>query len=76
METHGVTGVTGRGTEEVKTNEVTPHSINYSLGVWGKKDNLPDETTLSITTMCGHHMIPPKFVQHMIKVLYFLYRLW
>jgi hypothetical protein len=47
--------------------EVTPHSINYSLGVWGKKDNLPDETTLSITTMCGHHMIPPKFVQHIMK---------
>lgn len=46
---------------------VTPHSINYSLGVWGKKDNLPDETTLSITTMCGHHMIPPKFVQHIIR---------
>jgi hypothetical protein len=46
---------------------VTPHSINYSLGVWGKKDKLPSETTLSITTMCGHHMIPPKFVDHIMK---------
>ncbi len=46
---------------------VTPHSINYSLGVWGKKEGLPGETTLSITTMCGHHMIPPKFVDHIIK---------
>lgn len=43
---------------------VTPHSVNYSLGVWGKKDKLPDEETLSVTTMCGHHMIPPKFVKH------------
>jgi hypothetical protein len=41
---------------------VAPHSINYSLGVWGKKDQLPDEDTLSITTMCGHHMVPPQFV--------------
>jgi hypothetical protein len=46
---------------------VTPHSINYSLGVWGKKDNLPDDVTLSITTMCGHHMIPPKFVNHVME---------
>jgi len=43
---------------------VTPHSINYSLGVWGNKEMLPDDTTLSITTMCGHHMISPKFVEH------------
>ncbi|MCL2568312.1 MAG: hypothetical protein FWE12_02595 [Oscillospiraceae bacterium] len=43
------------------------HSINYALGIWGKKENLPDEETLSITTMCGHHMIPPKFVQHMVS---------
>ena len=46
---------------------VTPHSINYSLGVWGKKDKLPDDVTLSVTTMCGHHMIPPKFVKHVMK---------
>ena len=46
---------------------VTPHSINYSLGVWGKKENLPNDQTLSITTMCGHHMIPPKFVEHVVK---------
>jgi hypothetical protein len=49
-----------------KEAEITPHSINYSLGVWGKTENLPDDTTLSITTMCGHHMIPPKFVEHEI----------
>lgn len=46
---------------------VKPHSINFSLGVWGNKGILPDEDTLSITTMCGHHMIPPKFVEHVVK---------
>ena len=45
---------------------VKPHSINFSLGVWGNKGILPDEDTLSITTMCGHHMIPPKFVEYVI----------
>ena len=46
---------------------VTPHSVNYSLGVWGRKDKLPDDTTLSITTMCGHHMISPRFVKYIMK---------
>ncbi len=45
---------------------VTPHSVNFSLGVWGNKSILPDDDTLSITTMCGHHMIPPKFVEYII----------
>ena len=42
---------------------IVPHSANFSLGVWGRKDKLPDEKTLSITTMCGHHTIPAKFVE-------------
>ncbi|MFZ5943229.1 MAG: hypothetical protein ACOYVD_03910 [Bacillota bacterium] len=61
-----VTGVLEEVLPACKEAGVMPHSINYSLGVWGKKDNLPDDATLSITTMCGHHMIPPKFVEHMI----------
>lgn len=60
------TGVLSEVIPACKEACVIPHSINYSLGVWGKKDNLPDEVTLSITTMCGHHMIPPKFVMHVM----------
>lgn len=41
---------------------VTPHTINYSAGVWGKKELLPDDETLAVTTMCGHHMVPPGLV--------------
>ncbi|MGI6605388.1 MAG: hypothetical protein ACOX2S_10285 [bacterium] len=39
---------------------VTPHTINYSLGVWGRKDRLPNDDILAVTTMCGHHMISPR----------------
>ena len=46
---------------------VKPHSANFSLGVWGNKSILPDDDTLSITTMCGHHMIPPKFVNYIVN---------
>ncbi len=42
---------------------VTAHTINYSFGVWGKKDLLPSEDTLAVTTMCGHHQISPKLVE-------------
>ena len=59
-----VTGVLSEVLPACKEAEVTPHSINYSLGVWGNKSRLPDEDTLSITTMCGHHMIPPDFVAY------------
>lgn len=42
---------------------VTPHTVNYSLGVWGKKELLPSEEVLAVTTMCGHHQISPKLVK-------------
>lgn len=42
---------------------LTPHTINYSIGVFGKKDAIADEETLAITTMCGHHMIPDRYVE-------------
>lgn len=61
------TGVLSEVLPACKEAGVTPHSINYSLGVWGKKDKLPDDVTLSITTMCGHHMIPPKFVKSIME---------
>lgn len=62
-----ITGVLSEVIPASVEAKVTPHSINYSLGVWGKKENLPNDVTLSITTMCGHHMIPPKFVEHVMK---------
>ena len=62
-----ITGVLSEVLPACKEAKVQPHSINYSLGVWGKKEYLPDDITLSITTMCGHHMIPPKFVKHIME---------
>ena len=62
-----ITGVLSEVLPACREAEVTPHSINYSLGVWGNKSRLPDDDTLSITTMCGHHMIPPKFVEDVQK---------
>lgn len=45
---------------------LTPHTINFSLGVWGNKAVLPSEDILAVTTMCGHHMISARIVQRMV----------
>ena len=46
---------------------VIPHTINYSFGVWGKKELLPNKNILAITTMCGHHIISPRLVERLIE---------
>lgn len=48
---------------------VVPHTINYSLGVWGKKELLPSEETLAVTTMCGHHQVAPQFVEKQVQAV-------
>ncbi len=48
---------------------LTPHTINYSFGVWGKKELLASEETLAYTTMCGHHQIAPAYVEKMRKLV-------
>ena len=42
---------------------IVPYAVNFSLGVWGRKEKLPDEQTLAITTMCGHHNVPAAYVK-------------
>jgi len=44
-----------------------PHTVNLSLGVWGRRKLLPSNETLELTTMCGHHMISPQLVQFIVK---------
>jgi len=43
------------------------HTVNYSLGIWGKKENLPDPKITEITTMCGHGLVSFNLVQSLLK---------
>ena len=45
---------------------LTPHTVQYSLGVMGNRDRLPDENALNIATMCGHAMVSPNLISHLI----------
>lgn len=42
------------------------HTANFSLGIWGKTEKLPEKEVLEITTMCGHGLIPPNVVKMFI----------
>lgn len=53
--------------EAIREAGLQPHSVNVSLGVWGKKDLLPKEEYLPICTMCGHGMVAPFLVENLVK---------
>jgi len=45
------------------------HTIHFSLGTFGKKELLPDEKILEITTMCGHHTVSPQAISHYVELI-------
>ena len=62
-----IAGVLDGVLEACKTAKLKPHTINYSLGVFGKKELLSKEEDLSFTTMCGHHMVSSNLVADIRK---------
>lgn len=46
---------------------LSPHTVQLSLGVFGKTELLPERGILEITTMCGHHMISPWLVEKLAR---------
>lgn len=46
---------------------IRPHTVQFSLGVFGTVDRLPEEKILEMTTMCGHHLISPRLVKKLVK---------
>jgi hypothetical protein len=46
---------------------LVPHTVQYSLGIFGKTELLPDEKILEVTTMCGHAMVSPNLLAHLMK---------
>jgi hypothetical protein len=43
------------------------HTIEYSMGTWGKNERLPDFAVLKLTTMCGHAMIADNLVGKLLR---------
>ncbi|MHA1987019.1 MAG: hypothetical protein ACW98D_10300 [Promethearchaeota archaeon] len=47
------------------------HTVHFSLNTknFGKRELLPPERILEITTMCGHHTISPQSITHYINLI-------
>jgi hypothetical protein len=43
------------------------HSLEYSLGTWGRTERLPEYEVLKMVTMCGHAMIASDLVGNMVR---------
>jgi hypothetical protein len=43
------------------------HTVNHSLGFWGRTEKLPPREILEITTMCGHGLVSPRLVWHLAE---------
>ncbi|MHA1191892.1 MAG: hypothetical protein ACTSP9_06300 [Promethearchaeota archaeon] len=64
-----VSGLISEITQVLNDIDLKPHTIHLSLGIFGKKDILPSEEILELTTMCGHHCISPQSVENYVNLI-------
>ena len=43
------------------------HTVEFSLGIWGKTEKLPSNDILEVTTMCGHALVSSNLVKSMVE---------
>ncbi len=44
-----------------------PHTVEYSLGIWGNTQRLPEPQVLEVTTMCGHGLLSSNLVKSLVN---------
>lgn len=57
-----ISGIIHNIDECCKKSNLHIHTVENSLGIWGRIDKLPPDNVLEITTMCGHGMISSNLV--------------
>ena len=45
---------------------LAPHTVNYSAGIWGRRETLPGDEIVEIGTMCGHSLVSANLVKKLI----------
>ncbi|MEN6439339.1 MAG: hypothetical protein ABFD97_12255 [Syntrophobacter sp.] len=58
-----VSGLFERVGECCREAGLAPHTVNNTLGRWGRTDLLPPRDVLEINTMCGHGMVSVKLIE-------------
>lgn len=62
-----VSGLIDRVFDTCEEVGLMPHTISYSVGIWGKKNLLPKMELLEISSMCGHAMTSANLVNKAIQ---------
>lgn len=62
-----VSGLFDEAKEMCKKTGLEMHTVNQSLGRWGRTDKLPSEGILEINTMCGHGMVTLNLIEDVIE---------
>jgi len=62
-----VSGLITEVTQIADNLKLKPHTALLSLGIHGKKDLLPEDSVLEITTMCGHGMVASRLTKSVMK---------
>jgi len=62
-----VSGIFEEVFEACREVGIEPHTVNMSLGTWGRTELLPEPTIMELCTMCGHAMVSPKLVEAMVE---------
>jgi hypothetical protein len=63
-----VSGLYDQVARATRTVGLKPHTVNISLGVWGRTDLLPkDSEVIDTLTMCGHALISRNLVYKLAK---------
>jgi hypothetical protein len=52
-----VSGLAGRVEACAHAAGLRRHTTEWSLGVWGRTERLPDQGVMEVTTMCGHGLV-------------------
>ncbi len=62
-----VSGLFDEVAESCQRSGTRAHTVNHSLGFWGRAEKLPTREVLEITTMCGHGLVAPSLVWHLAE---------
>jgi hypothetical protein len=62
-----VSGLCGETEKICSEIGLTPHTVNYSLGIHGNTRNVPQGEVLEIHTLCGHAMVSANLIRDMVK---------
>jgi len=62
-----VSGLFGEVKRICQKVDLEMHTVNMSLGCWGRTDKLPLQEILEINTMCGHGMVTLNLIEKVIE---------